>query len=206
MVYRRIPGTAERQARLRREREERELDKWTRNRPGAYSGRIRSRDPEVRRRWASFYGIKFRHTKPRPRGISYRGVLEITELESESDSDSSTGSSDNAIIDSADWAAERGSGRSMVPPSGVFVVTALQFQAAFHLDGQPDPDAIFWERQLDGYAQLWQSAGLLLEDDEFVEVLFYLCLIYSAQFIPDSSVYFLTLKTKSLKTKSVSLS
>ena len=169
MVYRRIPGTAERQARLRREREERELDKWTRNRP-EYSGRVRSRDPEVRRRWCSFYNISFRKTKPRPRGISYRGTLEITELSSESDSDSSTGSSDHAIIDPDTWASDRGPGRSMVPPSGVYIVTALQFQSAFHLDGRPNPNAIFWERQVDGYAHLWQSAGLLLEDDEFVEV------------------------------------
>ena len=168
MVYRRIPGTAERQARLRREREERELDKWTRNRP-EYSGRIRSRDPEVRRRWCSFYNISFRRTKPRPRFPSYRGTLEITEL-SDSESDSSTGSSDHAIIDSDNWASERGSGRPMVPPSGVYIVTALQFQAAFHLDGRPNSEAIFWDRQIDGYAQLWQSAGLMMEDDEFVEV------------------------------------
>ena len=169
MVYRRIPGTAERQARLRREREERELDKWTRNRPGGYSGRVRSRDPEVRRRWCSFYSISFRRSKPRPRFPTHRGIMEVAELES-SDSDSSTGSSDHAVIDPDTWATDRGPGRSMIPPSGEFVVTALQFQAAFHLDGTPDSEAIFWERQVDGYAQLWQSAGLLLEDDEFVEV------------------------------------
>ena len=168
--YRRIPGTAERQARLRREQEERDLDRWTRNRPGQYSGRLRSRDPEVRRRWASFYGLSYRRvSKLKPRCLSYRGTLEITELDSES-SDSSTGSSDNAIIDPDTWASDRGPGRSMVPPSGDYVVTALQVQAAFHLDGRPDPDAIFWERQVDGYAHLWQSAGLLLENDEFIEV------------------------------------
>ena len=167
--YRRIPGTAERQARLRREREERELDQWTRNRPGGYSGRVRSRDPEVRRRWCSFYNISFRRSKPRPRYPSYRGTLEITEL-SDSESDSSTGSSDNAIIDPDTWATDRGSGRPMVPPSGEYIVTALQFQAAFHLDGRPDSSAIFWDRQIDGYAHLWQSAGLLLENDEFIEV------------------------------------
>ena len=169
--YRRIPGTAEREARLRREREERELDRWTRNRPGEYSGRIRSRDPEVRRRWCSFYGVSFRRASRivRPRSCAHRGDPEsdIEEVDSET---SSTGSSDNAIIDDDDWARARGSGRSMVPPSGDFIVTALQYQAAFHLDGEPNSDAIFWERQLEGYAQLWQSAGLLMENEEFVEV------------------------------------
>lgn len=167
--YRRIPGTAERAARAKRERERRELETWTRNRPGEFSGFVRSRDPEVRRRWCSFYGISFRKSKPRPRFPSYRGMLEITEL-SDSESDSSTGSSDHAILESNKFASEKGPGRSMVPPSGDYVVTALQFSAAFHLDGRPNSDAVFWSRQLEGYAELWQSAGLMLENDEFVEV------------------------------------
>ena len=177
MVYRYIPGAAERAARLKRERERRDLENWTRNRPGEFSGFVRSRDPEVRRRWCSFYGIRFRDSKPRPRSLSYRGMLEITEL-SDSESDSSTGSSDHAIIESNNFASEKGSGRPMVPPSGEFVVTALQFSAAFHLDGRPNSDAIFWSRQTENYAELWQSAGLMLEDEEFVEVYFQLLNIY----------------------------
>ena len=95
--------------------------------------------------------------------------MENNEVESDTET-SSTGSSDHAIIDDDDWASARGSGRSMIPPSGDFIVTALQYEAAFHLDGEPNPDAIFWERQTEGYAQLWQSAGLLMENEEFVEV------------------------------------
>lgn len=169
--YRRIPGAAERQRRLRREREERELDQWTRNRPGEYSGRLRSRDPEVRRRWCSFYKVSFRRASHlvRLRSRTHRGDNESSPEEVDNDT-SSTGSSDHAVMDDDDWASARGSGRSMVPPSGDFIVTALQYQAAFHLDGEPDSNAIFWERQTEGYAQLWQSAGLLMENDEFIEV------------------------------------
>ena len=165
--YRHIPGAAERAARAKRERERRELETWTRNRPGEFSGFVRSRDPEVRKRWCSFYNISFRRSKPRPRFPSYRGMLEITEL---SDSDSSTGSSDNAVIESKDFASKKGSGRPMVPPSGEYVVTAHQFSAAFHLDGRPNSEAIFWSRQMETYSELWQSVGLMLEDEEFVEV------------------------------------
>ena len=176
MAYRVIPGTADRQRRLRRERERRELEQWTRNRAGEYSGTLRSRDPEVRRRWCKFFGITkyFKDIKPRPRYPSYRGELQITELDDESDdSENSTGSSDFAIMEDDDWATKKGPGRSMVP-SEDYIVTAHQFSCAFHLDGTPDSDAIFWSRQTEGYAQLWQSAGLLLENPEFIEVTNYI--------------------------------
>ena len=166
--YKVIPGTADRARRARYEREKRELEKWTRNR-GEFSGRTRSRDPEVRRRWCSFYNLPFEESKPRPEFPSFRGTLQIAEL-SESESDSSTGSSDFAIAEPDDFAIRKGPGRSMVPPSGDYIVTAHQFISAFHLDGRPNSESIFWERQLGGYAELWQSAGLLMENPEFTEV------------------------------------
>ena len=166
--YRVIPGSADRARRRRREREKRDLETWTRNR-GEFSGRTRSRDPEVRRRWCQFYGINFEDSSPRPRNPFYRGLLKITEL-SDSESDSSTGSSDYAIAEPDDFMYRKGSGRSMVPPSGDYIVTAHQYMSAFHVDGRPNSDAIFWERQNDGYAELWQSAGLMMAQDEFIEV------------------------------------
>ena len=166
--YKVIPGSADRARKARRDREKRELEKWTRNR-GEFSGRTRSRDPEVRRRWCSFYGIEFEDSKPRPRYPSFRGTLQIVEL-SDSESDSSTGSEDYAIAEPDDFAIRKGPGRSMVPPSGDYIVTAHQFSAAFHLDGRPNSDSVFWERQTEGYAEIWQSAGLMLETEEFCEV------------------------------------
>ena len=108
MPYKRIMGTAARERRLRREREYKELDEWTKNRPGPYTGRTGSQDDEVRRRWCSFFGFKFSEMKPRPlypfrRGYDTEAESDnepVDEAPAESSSDTSnpsTGSSDHAI-------------------------------------------------------------------------------------------------------------
>ena len=176
MAYKRIAGTASRERRLRREREFRELMEWTRNRPGEYTGRTRSRDDEVRRRWCAFFGVSFRRSRPRSKWRQEQPVIEEEESSEESDDSSSddeastTGSSDNAIAEPDTWATDKGPGRLMIPDDGNYIVTAEEFAMAFHLDGRPDNESAFWAKQTNGYKQLWQSVGLMLEQDEFVEV------------------------------------
>ena len=174
MSYRRISGSASRAKRLKREKEYQDLVKWTNNRPGGFTGRTRSRDDEVRRRWCAFFGVSFRRSRPRPK---WRGQEpEIIEEESTDDDSSvssdssSTGSSDFAIAEPDTWATDKGSGRDMIPSDGNYIVTAEQFALAFHLDGRPDPESAFWSKQTNGYEQLWQSVGLMLEQAEFIEV------------------------------------
>ena len=183
MAYRRIRGTASRERRLRREQEYRELDEWTRNQPGPYTGRTGSQNDEVRRRWCSFFGFDFSKMKPRPLYPFHRGRRDdevITEEEADSNStidESSsgsstctTGSSDYAIMEPDTWATDKGSGRPMVADVDNYIVTADQFVYAFHLDGTVDSDSDFWSKQLNSSEELWQSVGLMLEDAEFQEV------------------------------------
>ena len=173
MSYRKISGSASRDKRLKREQEYRELVKWTNNRPGGFTGRTRSRDDEVRRRWCSFFGVSFRRSRPRPkwRVTEPEVIEESSEEEDSSGSEtSSTGSSDFAIAEPDTWATDKGSGRDMIPEDGKYIVTADQFALAFHLDGRPDPESAFWSKQTNGCVQLWQSVGLMLEHEEFVEV------------------------------------
>ena len=178
MNYKRIEGTASRERRLRREREFEELMEWTRNRPGGYTGRTRSQDPEVRRRWCSYFGFSFSKSKPRPSFPWVRGRQTSDEPSSESSIDESssnsshytTGSSDHAVMEPDSWATDKGPGRMMVADESRFIVTADQYVLAFHLDGEIDSESSFWSKQMGGYHELWQSAGLLLENDEFIEV------------------------------------
>ena len=177
MAYRRITGAASRERRLKREREFRELDEWTRNRPGEYTGRTGSQDDEVRRRWCSFYGFKFKDMKPRPRFPFHRGYDDSDSNQEEADTDSSTetstpstGSSDHAIMEPDTWATDKGPGRLMVADIDNYIVTADHYVYAFHLDGSVDSESDFWSKQQGGMTELWQSVGLMLEDPEFEEV------------------------------------
>ena len=183
MSYRRIAGSATRERRLRREREFKELVEWTKNRPGPYTGRTGSQDEEVRRRWCSFYGFKLRDFPARPEFPFFRGRRDPEKTEEDDDeatpddsnsgsSTYTTGSSDCAIMEPDTWATDKGPGRSMVEDPTNYIVTAEQFIMAFHLDGSVDSESSFWSKQAGGYYELWQSAGLLLEEDEFVEVLY----------------------------------
>ena len=181
MPYQRILGAAARERRLKREREFKELMEWTKNRPRPYTGRTGSHDDEVRRRWCSFFGFDFKKMAPRPLYPFHRGRRDVdpsenedepdTEESSSGSSNATTGSSDNAIMEPDTWATDKGPGRSMVQDESNYIVTAEQYVYAFHLDGRVDSTSSFWSQQMGSYFEVWQSAGLLLEDAEFREVL-----------------------------------
>ena len=166
MPLRRIISAAERERRLTRERERRELEAWTDQRARAsqlgYTGRLGSHDDEVRRRWASYYKISSRALRKiprRPLRMTHRGDRDpLPPPFSSSDEEYEP----PVITESTPFPNPE--------PDEVIVIHAEEFARAFYPDGSPDSHCEFWDRQMGGTVEVWQSVGLMLENLEFCEV------------------------------------
>ena len=169
MPLRRIIGTAERERALRRERELQELKDWTMRRASqsrlGYTGRLGSHDDEVRRRWASYYKISSRTLRKIPRRalrMTHRGTQDPVPVTPPFSSSSDEDYEPPIITESDPFPNPE--------PAEVIVITAEEFASAFYPDGRPDSLSEFWDRQMGGTTEVWQSVGLMLENQEFLEV------------------------------------
>ena len=152
MPYIRVVGAAEREKRRKREEERRELETWTQNRPGGFTGRLRSDDDEVRSRWASFFKIKPKYCKPRTLS-HHRGT---TPDETEDDN----GDPDEVPTD------QPGPSESTPFPT----MTPSEYVRTFHLNGMPNFACDFWSSQPGGTQELWEAVSITMEDETFQEV------------------------------------
>ena len=164
MPYQRILGSSARERKAKRDRERAELETWTKNRDGGFTGRLYSQDSEVRERWASFFGIKKRHIKKyvKPRGFSRRyhpgnhtppnrsPPFSSSEDETEEPSESTPFPEDPSEL-----------------PLGT--LTPLEFLESRILRETSDVSE-FWKASPGGTSEIWEAMDIVIKHSDLSEV------------------------------------
>ena len=170
MPYQRVLGAAARERRAKRERERAELEAWTQNREGGFTGRLHSDDSEVRERWASFFGIKSRHCRKycKARGFSQRRLGNRTPptysppFSSSDDEERTTTASTPFPTDPSEL------------PLGT--LTPLELLESRVLRENPDTSK-FWKTSPGGTTELWEAMDIVIKHSDLSEVSIYFLLI-----------------------------
>ena len=165
MPYQHVMGSAARERKAERERERAELETWTRNRDGGFTGRLHSQDSEVRERWASFFGIKKRHCKKycKPHGFSRRYHPGNHTPPEHSPPFSS---SDEEDVPEPTSSTPFPSDPSELP---IGTLTPLEYLETRIMRDNPDISE-FWKTSPGGTTEIWEAMDIVIKHSDLSEV------------------------------------